>query len=314
MSQHLEPNPSESTVNPHQIWDNIETPDSNGSFPTSTSLGSQMHQLLVYMPAPGTSNAPYFAGPRAHTFLETLRRLTTNAGLLEDDSVNQIYWYSSQQVQDTICYLDEFDVEVEGKNWEDARNKILQLYGSFDQDPTIMLLDLQNFCKHQNFKDPCALKSELEHYHQAFLRYAAPLIKKSTITRADSYYYFIAGLPNEIKCWLETLMPSEKRTKTDTWTIDETIKAVNTRFDTNSVFYNSWKDNAKSRSDRICLDDEGEHKPLATNTCIPTETTFEPFRDQGVPATSTRVLVRPLLQHLANVLSDVSCAGRKNLN
>ncbi|KAF9260278.1 hypothetical protein L218DRAFT_1002889 [Marasmius fiardii PR-910] len=77
-------------------------------------------------------------------------------------------------------------------------------------------------------------------------------------------------------------------------TIDETIKAVNTRFDTNSVLYDSWKDNAKSRSDRICLDDEGEHKPLATNTCIPTETTFEPFRDQGVPATSIEDLAKQM--------------------
>ncbi|KAF9263202.1 hypothetical protein L218DRAFT_999866 [Marasmius fiardii PR-910] len=182
------------------------------------------------MPAPGSANAPYFAGPRAHTFLETLCHLCDNAGLSDNESVNQIYWFSSTQVQDTIRYLEEFDTELTDKQWKAAKYKFLELYGSLDQEPTVTLNDLQKFCTRQSEKAPFTDRFEVDHYHQTFLRYSGPLLKKKTITKAESYY-FISGLPTELKRWLEMQMPQDKKKKEDTLTISETLAYLYVHFD-----------------------------------------------------------------------------------
>ncbi|KAF9254133.1 hypothetical protein L218DRAFT_951817 [Marasmius fiardii PR-910] len=62
---------------------------------------------------------------------------------------------------------------------------------------------------------------QVDYYHQTFLHYSGPLLKKKTITKAESYYYFILGLPMELKKWLEMQMPQEKKKKEDTLTISK---------------------------------------------------------------------------------------------
>ncbi|KAF9256510.1 hypothetical protein L218DRAFT_1007300 [Marasmius fiardii PR-910] len=209
----------------------INTTDSSRSFPTSTSLGSQM-QLLVSMPAPGSANPLYFAGPRAYLL---------------------VLFNSSTR------YLEEFDTELTDKQWDVAKSKFLELYGSLDQEPTVTLNDLQKFCTRQSEKALFMDRFEVDHYHQTFLHYSGPLLKK-TITKAESYYLFILGLPTELKKWLETQMPQEKKKKEDTLTISKTLAYLYVRFDTSSIFYDTWKDNSTSKPNRICFDEEGEQK------------------------------------------------------
>ncbi|KAF9261534.1 hypothetical protein L218DRAFT_1001572 [Marasmius fiardii PR-910] len=293
----------------------INTTDSSGSFPTSTSLGSQM-QLLVSMPAPGLANAPYFVGPCARTFLETLRHLCDNAGLSDNESVNQIYWFSSTQVQDTIRYLEEFNTELTDKQWKAAKYKFLELYGSLDQEPTVTLNDLQKFCTRQSEKAPFMDRFEVDHYHQTFLRYSGPLLKKKTITKAESYYYFILGLPTELKRWLEMQMPQEKKKKEDTLTISETLAYLYVCFDMSSIFYNTWKDNSTSKPNQIRFDKEGERKSQ-DSTHIPSLGRLD--RNQGstgIPSNSVDDLIKQmeaLKLNQAQVLSLLS-GSSKNMN
>ncbi|KAF9259575.1 hypothetical protein L218DRAFT_1003652 [Marasmius fiardii PR-910] len=273
----------------------INTTDSSRSFPMSTSLGSQM-QLLVLMLAPGSANAPYFVGPRARTFLETLHHLCDNTRLSNNKSVNQIYWFSSTQ-----------DV---------AKSKFLELYSSLDQEPTVTLNDLQKFCTRQSKKAPFMDRFKVDHYHQTFLCYSGPLLKKKTITKAESYYYFILGLPTELKKWLETQMPQEKKNKEDTLTISKTLAYLYIRFDTSNIFYNTWKDNSTSKPNQIHFDKEGEQKAQDSTHIPPLGTSDRNQGSTGIPSNSVDDLIKQMKALKLNQVQVLSLLSgtSKNMN
>uniref|UniRef100_A0A0W0FDC2 DUF4100 domain-containing protein n=1 Tax=Moniliophthora roreri TaxID=221103 RepID=A0A0W0FDC2_MONRR len=212
---------------------------------------------VSFMPIPGSPNAPIFTGERVQTFLDVIRCYADAAGLTEDDKVNQIYYYSSNKVQDTIRNSAVFNIDKKNKTWEAASKKLLSLYGSSDQAPTVTLASLQAFCQKQSSKPAFASKQAIEKYVHSFETYSSTLVKARTISQSEANYYFILGLPDMLKHWLETQIPADKMTKVNAPTQEEVLTLLNRRFDPLSLFYMLWREE----------DEEGdaEETPLATN-------------------------------------------------
>ncbi|KAG7088976.1 hypothetical protein E1B28_012922 [Marasmius oreades] len=262
---------------------NVESEESDTNpMSRQTSLGSQI-QLLTTMPSPGAANAPYFTGSRATVFLEALKRICDGAGLNEDESVNQIYFYSSISVQDTIRYNASFNIDKKKKTWEAAKKSFLRLYGSSDLAPAVTITDLQNFTMKQNSKTPFLTRSAIEHYYQAFERLSGVLICNRTITEADARYYFVSGLPQPQREWLENQLENERKSRETAPSIDEVLDLLYTRFDPKHLFYDPWKAIRFPDPDRVQFDDEGERKERfkADNKKVDARPT-----GQGVPSTS----------------------------
>ncbi|KAL0562567.1 hypothetical protein V5O48_019519, partial [Marasmius crinis-equi] len=167
--------------------DTANTSDTTGSMNASSSgasLGSAM-QLLIAMPLPGATGSPSFSGTGARSFLDTIKRLSDNAGLDEDEAVNQIYAYCQVRIQDTIRYVRELSLSKTGKTWDKARKKFLQLYGASDEEPSVSLSDLQKFCTRSNGEPVFTSRSEIASYQQRFLKYSGPLEHRNIISEKD---------------------------------------------------------------------------------------------------------------------------------
>ncbi|ESK81439.1 hypothetical protein Moror_11252 [Moniliophthora roreri MCA 2997] len=139
------------------------------------------------MPISSSSNALLFDGNRVHTFLDVIRYYGDATGLIKNKKVDQIYYYSSKTVQDTIQCIPELDVDEGDKKWEVAMKKMVSLYANTNGYTSQL---------------PVILKFET---------YSAVLVKKKIITTAESNYYFIAGLPEDTKCWLEMQIPADRK-------------------------------------------------------------------------------------------------------
>ncbi|KAF9257227.1 hypothetical protein L218DRAFT_131625 [Marasmius fiardii PR-910] len=248
----------------------------------ATSVGSQV-QLLVTMPTPGAVNAPHFSGTRAMVFLETLKHMCDGTGLKDNEAVDQIYFYSSYQVQDTIQYNPAFNLDKTNKTWEAAKKALLRIYSSSDLAPAVTITDLQNFCKKQNQKPPFTTRSATEHYYQCFERLSSVLVCNSTITKAEAHYYFISGLPQEQRRWLESQLGDDQKTRENAPTIDAVLDLLYMCFDRKSLFYDPWKANLDPDLDRVRFDDEGERKNKHTEPSPPIVN--RPL-GQGVPSAS----------------------------
>ncbi|KAL0563602.1 hypothetical protein V5O48_018463 [Marasmius crinis-equi] len=83
----------------------------------STSLGSVYYGNF---PTPGSPNAPLFSSTQCRMLLDVVKRMVDNSGMSENEKVNQIYWFSDDNVQDTIRNIPEFDIDLEDKTWAEA--------------------------------------------------------------------------------------------------------------------------------------------------------------------------------------------------
>uniref|UniRef100_A0A0W0G612 Uncharacterized protein n=1 Tax=Moniliophthora roreri TaxID=221103 RepID=A0A0W0G612_MONRR len=208
---------------------------------------------LAFMLVPGSPNAPLFSGDRVWTFLDVIRWYADATGLSENDKVDQIYYYLSDRVQDTIRNSPAFDIDLKDKKWDVASKKLLALYGSSDPTPTVMLASLQSFCQKQNSKLAFISKATIEKYVRTFEIYSSALVKNNTITTTDSDYYFVMGLPESLKQWLETQIPYNKKTKDKPPSQEDILGHLYRQFNPNSLFYAPWR---QPDAEDIGLDDE----------------------------------------------------------
>lgn len=94
------------------------------------------------MPAPGSSKAPKFVGIRPTYFLEQIKTLGRLAGIDDDDElVDWIVWYSSEEERRCFQYLPEFDPDVMGRLWYEAAKLLKYLYRSTEELPTVRRRD-----------------------------------------------------------------------------------------------------------------------------------------------------------------------------
>ena len=100
------------------------------------------------MPIPATERAPLFTGDNVRQFLQLLIELEANAGITDrNELVPYIMRYSSNEVKKVIRYLPEFDEDVPNKEWSNAKEALVSLYGSLDEPETATEEELRAYCR-----------------------------------------------------------------------------------------------------------------------------------------------------------------------
>ena len=164
------------------------------------------------MPIPGTANAPSFNGRYPWDFLLKIELHGRAAGIVDKDLlVDYIYDYSTDDTKAQIRYLPEFDQEVTGKTWADAKTMLIALYGSSDALPRVTEAQLTEFCTEQSAKAPFPNKKTLENYYRNFLALATPLVKNNDITEKARDSKFVLGLPTALRDWVVEHLPASNR-------------------------------------------------------------------------------------------------------
>ncbi|KAJ3792196.1 hypothetical protein GGU11DRAFT_750380 [Lentinula aff. detonsa] len=223
--------------------------------PINTDM-TNVYNLRVPMPIPRTRDAPHFNGRYIGDFLNRIVQHGTYAGITNtDELVNYIVEYSSDKVKDLILYMAEFDPEVQGKTWKEAKAALYSLYGTIDKPKEYTEEEMISFCREQSAKSTFVKSSEIESYYRAFIPIAASLKKQGLITDNQFNLYFVKGLPGSMKDWFASAIPQVNRTKYNPPTVAVTLATLKAKFDKDSVIYEDWKhvdeDNAKSDFDNI---------------------------------------------------------------
>ncbi|KAJ7715510.1 hypothetical protein DFH07DRAFT_762754 [Mycena maculata] len=225
------------------------------------------------MPIPRTPNAPHFNGKYVTDFLTLITQHGSNAGVTDlDDLVPYIVQYSSDAVKDLIRYIPEFDPELPKKTWAAAEKALFLLYGHAEETPDYSEAMLRDFCQERSAKSPFASKKEIETYLRDFMHIAGPLKKKSTITEDLCNFYFIAGIPKELKEWFQNEVPVAKRKRDSPPTIPESIVILQKRFDKSALTYEPWKENTERKDRTVAFGADGNrletylHAPATVTT------------------------------------------------
>ncbi|KAJ7483025.1 hypothetical protein B0H11DRAFT_1651157, partial [Mycena galericulata] len=239
------------------------------------------------MPIPRTPNAPHFNGKYVTDFLNLITQHGSNAGITDlDDLVPYIVQYSSDRVKDLIRYVPEFDPDTKNKTWYAASKMLLLLYGQAEEVPEYSEAMLRDFCREKSAKSPYTSKKEIENYHQEFMQIAAPLKKKLKISDHECNFYFISGIPTEMKDWFINQVPEAKRTRASPPTIPESIVVLHRKFNINALNYEPWKEDEDRKDLTKTFGVDGNRQdtyPHAT-LAVPTQSAYVPA---PAPATSS---------------------------
>ncbi len=261
------------------------------------------------MPIPGTANAPSFNGRYPRDFLSKIELHGRAAGIVDKDLlVDYIYDYSTDDTKAQIRYLPEFDREVIGKTWADAKTMLIALYGSSDAPPRVTEAQLTEFCADQSSKAPFANKKALENYYRNFLAIAAPLVKSSDITEKARDSKFVLGLPASLRDWVVERLPENNRVRSDPPKIPDVLKLLQTRYEPDSLLYNP-----ATESDRPLLQVRFE-EPSATNQ-LQAQTSFPASNSHlGKPETDLDRLVQRMSELKLNSAQALEFLSLLNSN
>ncbi|KAJ7794796.1 hypothetical protein B0H13DRAFT_2689545 [Mycena leptocephala] len=154
----------------------------------------------------------------------------SNAGVNDPDAlVTFIVRYSSDRVREVIRYIPELDDDEPNRTWKAAKEQMLLLYGSSDEERRVSERELIEFCRDQSAKSPYRSKAEIEQYLRSFQLLAAPLLKQRDITIAQRDFYFVSGIRTQIKNWFVERVPEPQRILYD-------------YFDPDALFPDLWTD------------------------------------------------------------------------
>ncbi|KAJ7189275.1 hypothetical protein C8R46DRAFT_878033 [Mycena filopes] len=194
------------------------------------------------MPASRASHAPRFDGKEVTAFLTSIIQHGSNAGITNKDQlVPYILQYSSDDVRNLIRYMPEFDPEATaGKTWDAAKDQLMLLFGQSERVPDYTESMMKIFCEKQSAKSSFTTMTDVETYYRGFAQIAVPLVKKQRLTDKERDFYFIAGIPEVIKEWFLTQVPSSKRKRSSPPTVAESISILRKRFDDDSLTFKPW--------------------------------------------------------------------------
>ncbi|THU77126.1 hypothetical protein K435DRAFT_878238 [Dendrothele bispora CBS 962.96] len=224
----------------------------------------QTVSIIQPMPIPGSSQAPKFDRKNAKQFLDTLARHGQAAGITnKDELVDYIYYYSSEQVQDSIQFLKEFDLDEKERKWDAAKAKLIAMFQASDERLSVTLEDLRDFCQEQAAKTGFETKLDIETYQMEYLKLAGPLVKDKLMTETEANYYFVAGIPSSLKTWFRNEVPEDKREVKKAPTIQESINILYRRFNKNDLCYEWWK-SKKEEKKQVHFEEPSD--PSSSNT------------------------------------------------
>ncbi|KAJ7861605.1 hypothetical protein B0H13DRAFT_1900445 [Mycena leptocephala] len=237
------------------------------------------------MPIPRTPNAPYFDERGVRGFLALILQHGSNAGITNaDELVSFIVRYSSDRVREVIQYIPELDDDTPNRTWTAAREQMLLLYGSSDEDRRPWEQDLVEFCREQSAKSPYRSKLEIEDYLRNFQFIAAPLLKQGDITIAQRDFYFVSGIPASIKEWFISRVPEAQRTRSNPISLTDSLGILYGYFDPDVLFPDLWND--------LDSPDPPAPIPLLAETRVTHTSTLS-----SLPATATSIhpYIRPAM-------------------
>ncbi|KAF7342360.1 hypothetical protein MVEN_01824600 [Mycena venus] len=261
------------------------------------------------MPVPRTPNAPYFDehGPRA--FLARILEHGLDAGITNaDELVSYIVFYSSDRVREIIRYMSEFDVDEPKRTWSAAKEQILLLYGSSDEDRRTSERELIEFCRAQSAKSLYHDKLEVEQYLRDFQFIAAPLVKQGEITVQQRDFYFVSGIPTSLKDWFISRVPESQRTRSNPIPLSDSLSILYERFDPDSLLSHPW-----NRSEFL-IAPPPDPVPVPTTSCLRVQPSTKPVSIASAPEPSTPTPTAPVptsttltlgLNTPTSILSDV---------
>ncbi|KAJ6546026.1 hypothetical protein DFH09DRAFT_1321269 [Mycena vulgaris] len=224
---------------------------STSALPYSSIAPVPVMQLLIPMPVPRTSNAPYFDGKGVRAFLNLILLHGANAGITDADAlVDFIVRYSSDRVRAIIQYHEELDPDEPNRTWAKAHEQMLLFFGCSDEDRRCTEQELLDFCREQSAKPPFGTKLEIEQYLHGFQYIAGPLMKAREITTAKRDFYFVSGIPSVIKEWFIARVPEHQRTRSNPVPLADSLQILYNYFDPNALFPDLWEHLQKS-SERI---------------------------------------------------------------
>ncbi|KAJ6523754.1 hypothetical protein B0H19DRAFT_1276842 [Mycena capillaripes] len=200
-------------------------------------------RLLVPMPIPRTHGAPYFDERGVSSFLNLILQHGSNAGINDADQlVSFIVRYSSDRVREIIQYIPEIDVDEPNRTWNAAKEQMLLLYGSQDDERRVSEAELIEFCRQRSDTSPYRTKREVERYLRDFQWIAAPLLKQQDITIKERDFYFVSGIPTSIKQWFIFRVPEPFRTRSNPPELADSLGILYGYFDPDALFPDIWND------------------------------------------------------------------------
>ncbi|KAJ6510748.1 hypothetical protein C8R45DRAFT_1161682, partial [Mycena sanguinolenta] len=257
------------------------------------------------MPSARSASAPRFEGKEVTSFLTSIAQHGANASITDlDKLVSYILEYSTDDVKQLIRFMPEFDPEVSGKTWTAAKDQLMLLYGYAERVPDYTETMLKDFIEKSYASAPFTNMSDVTNYYRSFSQISVPLIKKAKIPTNERDFYFVAGLPKEVKDWFLTQVPDAQRKRSAPPSVPETIAILKKRFDEDSLAFQPWTEETKASA----------VPPLKSTTQLPAASNVH-----GTPQTPTNSvddLARQLerLTLLLNAQSNNSTTPNNNPN
>jgi hypothetical protein len=97
------------------------------------------------------------------SFLNVILQHDSWSGITDaNDLFTFIVRYSFDRVRAVIRYIPELDDDTPNRTWTAAREQMLLLYGSLDEERRAYERELIDFCREQSAKSPYHSKREIE--------------------------------------------------------------------------------------------------------------------------------------------------------
>lgn len=185
------------------------------------------------MPIPGTRAAPKFKGKKVMEFIRTIENLAAASHIGEADVASYVPQYCTSAVRRVI----EKDKKFKNKPWDEARQRLIKLYKSEDDDPVHSPEHLRMFSR--NFREKKTIRTlrDADRYLRKFQSIATPLLDATTpmvtIDEVDSLFY--QGLPDKIRKRVRKRVPEGDKVLKKAPTVDDVHEILQTLFNEEDI-------------------------------------------------------------------------------
>ncbi|EMD37676.1 hypothetical protein CERSUDRAFT_73522 [Gelatoporia subvermispora B] len=150
----------------------------------------------IVMPLPGTKGAPKFKGARVTDFVNDFATCAKAAGIPDAEWPNQCLRYCANNVRRVIKHLHEF--RPTASDWDAAKAKLLQLYGSTDEESKFRPSKLRKFYRAARGRRMTTVQ-QFDKYFREFLETLGDMTETKMVTEKERDLYFYKGIPQRAR-------------------------------------------------------------------------------------------------------------------